>query len=135
MSDQPYLLPICGLVLWEAVVNCEPNFGYHPQGNGQIERANQDVGQFLQTFCAANPEDWAQFLPCLDTNLHNSPGIPIPQTRQQWMTGFEKVNRFGKAMTNVWNKLPEYTKPMLSEGEWRILNISQELRSGSPQKM
>lgn len=50
------------------------------------------------------------------------------------MTGFEKVNRFGKARTNDWNKLPESTKPVLTDGEGRILNISQDIRSGSPQE-
>lgn len=36
--------------------------GYHPQLNGQVERANQEEGQFLQTFCANKQKDWARFL-------------------------------------------------------------------------
>lgn len=36
--------------------------GYHPQANGQVERANQGIGRFLQTFCASNSEDWSRFL-------------------------------------------------------------------------
>lgn len=37
--------------------------GYHHQANGQVERANQEIWHFLQTFCTTNQEDWAQFLP------------------------------------------------------------------------
>lgn len=32
--------------------------GYHRQANGQVEPANQEIGRFLQIFCASNPEDW-----------------------------------------------------------------------------
>lgn len=33
--------------------------GYHPQVNGQVESANQELGHFLRTFCANNKEAWA----------------------------------------------------------------------------
>lgn len=29
---------------------------------GQVEQANQEVGQFLQAYCSNNQEDWAKFL-------------------------------------------------------------------------
>lgn len=31
--------------------------GYHPQANEQVERAKQETGQFLHSFCAENQED------------------------------------------------------------------------------
>lgn len=39
------------------------NFGYHPQFNGQVERANQEIGGFLWLYCSENWKDWAQLLP------------------------------------------------------------------------
>lgn len=35
----------------------------HPQANGQMEHANQEIGCFLTTVCADNQSDWAHFLP------------------------------------------------------------------------
>lgn len=32
--------------------------GYHPQANGQVEWAIQEIGRFLWTFCAKNLGDW-----------------------------------------------------------------------------
>ena len=37
--------------------------GYHPQCNGQCERANQELGKFLRLFCHANQHDWHRYLP------------------------------------------------------------------------
>lgn len=37
--------------------------GYHPQANGQVERANQEVGRFLRAYCSSSQENWARFLP------------------------------------------------------------------------
>lgn len=68
--------------------------GYHPQANGQVEQANQEVSHFLHTFFASNPEDWAQFLmktpktPFWDISPLCLPVMPTPPTRQLWTTGF-----------------------------------------------
>lgn len=37
--------------------------GYHPQVNGQVERANWEIGHFLHTFYINNQEDWATIPP------------------------------------------------------------------------
>lgn len=34
--------------------------GYHLQT--KVERANQEIGRFLQTFCVDHPEEWSRFL-------------------------------------------------------------------------
>uniref|UniRef100_A0A3B1JMI7 Integrase catalytic domain-containing protein n=1 Tax=Astyanax mexicanus TaxID=7994 RepID=A0A3B1JMI7_ASTMX len=43
-------------------VNVSLTSGYHPQSNGQCERANQELGKFLRVYCHKNPEDWPKFL-------------------------------------------------------------------------
>lgn len=45
--------------------------GYHPQSNGQIERANQDQETALRCICARNPASWSTHL-TWDEYSHNS---------------------------------------------------------------
>lgn len=45
--------------------------GYHPQSNGQTERANQDLGAALRCVTARNPSTWSSFLPWVEY-AHNS---------------------------------------------------------------
>ena len=37
--------------------------GFHPESNGQVERVNQDVGRFLQSYCQDRPGEWVAFIP------------------------------------------------------------------------
>ncbi|KAK7916542.1 hypothetical protein WMY93_012303 [Mugilogobius chulae] len=45
--------------------------GYHPQSNGQTERANQDLESALRCVTARNPTTWSSFLPWVEY-AHNS---------------------------------------------------------------
>ena len=45
--------------------------GYHPQSNGQTERANQDLEAALRCVCARNPSSWSSQLPWVEY-AHNS---------------------------------------------------------------
>ena len=45
--------------------------GYHPQTNGQTERANQDLGAALRCVSAQHPASWATHLPWIEY-AHNS---------------------------------------------------------------
>ncbi|KAK7938999.1 hypothetical protein WMY93_002325 [Mugilogobius chulae] len=40
--------------------------GFHPQTNGQCERANQNLEAALRCVAAQNPSDWSQFLPWVE---------------------------------------------------------------------
>jgi transposase InsO family protein len=48
---------------------------YHPQGNGKVERKNQEVEQYLRLFCNKRQDDWASHLPAaefaLNSRLHS----------------------------------------------------------------
>ncbi|KAK3557186.1 hypothetical protein QTP70_024684, partial [Hemibagrus guttatus] len=37
--------------------------GDHPQSNGQAEHLNQEIGQFLRTYCSREQQRWSEFLP------------------------------------------------------------------------
>lgn len=45
--------------------------GYHPQSNGQTERANQNLETALRCVCARHPASWSQHLPWIEY-AHNS---------------------------------------------------------------
>jgi len=51
--------------------------GFHPQSNGQAERANQDLGRTLRCRVAQNPSSWSQQLPWVEY-AHNS--LPVSAT-------------------------------------------------------
>uniref|UniRef100_A0A3B3CQT4 Integrase catalytic domain-containing protein n=1 Tax=Oryzias melastigma TaxID=30732 RepID=A0A3B3CQT4_ORYME len=45
--------------------------GYHPQTNGQTERANQDLEAVLRCLTASHPASWSTYLPWVEYS-HNS---------------------------------------------------------------
>jgi hypothetical protein len=49
---------------------------YHPQSNGQTERANQEVEQHLRLFANSRYDDWVTFLPTaefvLNSRMHSA---------------------------------------------------------------
>ncbi len=51
--------------------------GYHPQSNGQSERANQDLERMLRCLVAKNPLSWSQQLSMVEY-AHNS--LPVSST-------------------------------------------------------
>lgn len=51
--------------------------GYHPQTNGQCERANQDLGRTLRCLSSQYPNSWCDQLPWVEYS-HNS--LPVTST-------------------------------------------------------
>ncbi|KAJ1127628.1 hypothetical protein NDU88_006024 [Pleurodeles waltl] len=46
--------------------------GFHPQTNGQTERLNQGLEQYLRSFCNATQSNWAPYLPLAEFSYNNS---------------------------------------------------------------
>ena len=44
---------------------------YHPQGNGKVERKNQEVEKFLRMFVNQRQNDWAEWLPMAEFVLNS----------------------------------------------------------------
>jgi transposase InsO family protein len=44
---------------------------YHPQGNGQTERVNQELEQYLRLFVNQRQDDWAGLLPLAEFQYNN----------------------------------------------------------------
>jgi transposase InsO family protein len=53
---------------------------YHPQSNGQTERANQEVERHLRLFTDARQDDWVTYLPTaefvLNSRVHSAHQMP-----------------------------------------------------------
>jgi len=43
--------------------------GYHPQGDGQTERTNQTLEQYLRVYCNYQQDNWSELLPLAEVRL------------------------------------------------------------------
>ena len=46
---------------------------YHPEGNGQTERTNQTLEQYLQVYCNYQQDNWSKLLPLAEFTYNNAP--------------------------------------------------------------
>ena len=47
--------------------------GYHPEANGQAERTNQTLKQYLRIYCNYQQDNWSKLLPLADFAYNNAP--------------------------------------------------------------
>ena len=47
--------------------------GYHPEGDGQTERTNQTLEQYLRVYCNSQQDNWADLLPLAEFAYNNAP--------------------------------------------------------------
>ena len=46
---------------------------YHPEGDGQTERTNQTLEQFLRIYCNYQQDNWSKLLPLAEFAYNNAP--------------------------------------------------------------
>lgn len=46
--------------------------GYHPEANGQMERANQTLEQYLRIYCSYQQDNWSELLPLAEFAYNNA---------------------------------------------------------------
>jgi hypothetical protein len=47
--------------------------GYHPEGDGQTERVNQTLEQYLRVYCNYQQDNWSELLPLAEFAYNNAP--------------------------------------------------------------
>ena len=47
--------------------------GYHPEGDGQMERTNQTLEQYLRVYCNYQQSNWSDLLPLAEFAYNNAP--------------------------------------------------------------
>lgn len=57
------------------VLNMRLHFtsGYHPEGDGQTERVNQTLEQYLRIYCNYQQDNWSSLLPIAEFAYNNAP--------------------------------------------------------------
>jgi hypothetical protein len=58
-----------------ALLNITIHFtsGYHPEANGQVERINQTLEQYLRIYCNYHQDNWSELLPLAEFTFNNTP--------------------------------------------------------------
>ena len=51
--------------------------GYHPEGNGQTERMNQTLEQYLRVYSNYQQDNWSDLLPLAEFAYNNAPVVII----------------------------------------------------------
>jgi hypothetical protein len=57
---------------YEAHMKRRLSTAYHPQTDGQTERQNQTLEQYLRCYCSEQQDDWAELLPMAEFASNNS---------------------------------------------------------------
>src|SRR5882724_2291668 len=47
--------------------------GYHPEGDGQMERMNETLEQYLRVYCNYQQDNWSELLPLAEFAYNNTP--------------------------------------------------------------
>ena len=47
--------------------------GYHPEGDGQTERTNQMLEQYIQVYSNYQQDNWLELLPLAEFSYNNTP--------------------------------------------------------------
>ena len=47
--------------------------GYHPEADGQTERVNQTLEQYLRHYCSYQQDNWSSLLPLAEFAYNNAP--------------------------------------------------------------
>ena len=62
---------------------------YHPQTDGQTERANRDIEASLRIYCGSHPEKWADHIADLEFSHNNTTHSATQQSPFALMMGYE----------------------------------------------
>ena len=91
---------------------------YHPQSNGQAERTNQMMEQYLRCFCSSSQDDWSSLLPSAEFAYNNSLHSSTNQT-PFWAN-------YGYHPTFLPNSIPEIPVPAVQE---HIVSLQQNFQT------
>jgi len=61
---------------------------YHPQTDGQSERTNQSLEQYLRLYCGTHQKEWAAWLPLAQYTRNSWPNASTKKTPYELILGY-----------------------------------------------
>jgi len=73
-----------------SLLNVKQNIStaYHPQTDGQSERTNQSLEQYLRLYCGTHQKDWAAWLPLAQYTRNSWPNASTKKTPFELILGY-----------------------------------------------
>ncbi|SLM35328.1 retrotransposon nucleocapsid protein [Lasallia pustulata] len=81
-------------------IKCKLSTAFHPETDGQIERANQDIEKQLRIYCNYMQDDWVRLLPMAEFADNNAVSAGTSMTPFFANKGFHPRMTFGPDDTN-----------------------------------
>ena len=133
--------------LWR-LLGCKVNLStaYHPETDGQSERVNQTLEQYLRCFTSYNQDDWTDLLPMAElaynNSYHDSIGMsplfavtgqnaeiePVEHASATPVTNPPEAGRIKSHIDNIYNQLQKH----LSKAQRRYKEAADSHRSEEP---
>lgn len=82
-----------------AIIKRRLSTAFHPQTEGQTERQNQTVQEYLRAFCSENQASWAQLLPITEFAYNNSRYTTTKVSPQTKLECEDEVRRWEKNLS------------------------------------
>ncbi len=112
-------------IVWKSLclrlgIKVKLSTGYHPQIDGQTERANQDVERYLRSYCSYMQDDWSAWLSMAEFADNNAISPSIGQSAFFLNKGFHPHMSFDPDPTEY-----ETTRARIEAG--KAENISEHM--------
>ena len=91
--------------LWKSLckrlkIKANLSTAFHPQTDGQTERANQDIERGLRTYCNYMQDDWAKWIPMMEFSDNNNTASATSMTPFYFNKGFHPRMSFDPDCTD-----------------------------------
>ncbi len=104
------------------------SIAFRPQMDGQIERVNLVIQQFLRNYVATDQQDWVDHLELVEFCYNNSKHLATGSTPFQMVTGKSLIvpttwATHGQPPSDVSEEVPMVTQ--LDEERWRLWELAK----------